>query len=146
MRAHARDGVDTTTTSKEWKMLLLGQWSECCFSSTNSHESKWQPTLTLDGQPVRYSATPRFLGVTCDHLLAFSRYAALVGNSLWQGCQTCGPRIVGEKLRVSKKSTSLSHSCGYLRSSKEINEMLNQAARDSKQKVTLTQAVLCYVR
>ena len=44
------------------------------------HESKWQPTLTLDGQPVRYNTTPKFLWVKYDRQITFSRDAALVGN------------------------------------------------------------------
>ena len=70
-----------TTWSKEWNILLSTQKSECSYS-TNSHESKWQPTLTLDGQPVCYNATLKFLGVTYDRQLTFSCHAALVGNSL----------------------------------------------------------------
>ena len=65
-------------------MLLSVQKSECSFFSTNSHESKWQTTLTPDGQPVHNNATPKFLGVTYDRQLTFSCHAALVDNSLKQ--------------------------------------------------------------
>ena len=76
-------GLNTVTTwSKDRKMMLSTQKSECSFFSTNSHESKWQPTLTLDGQPVGYNATPKFHGVAYERQLTFSRHAALVGNSL----------------------------------------------------------------
>ena len=60
-------------------MLLSSKKSECSFFPTDSHESKWQPTLTLD---VRCNATPEFLGVTYVRQLTFYRYAALVGNRL----------------------------------------------------------------
>ena len=62
-------------------MMRSVQKSTCSFFPTNLHESKWQPTLTLDGQPVLYNNTPQFLGVTYDRQLTFSRHAALVGNS-----------------------------------------------------------------
>ena len=63
-------------------MLLSAQKSECSFFLTNSHESRWQQTLTVDSQPVCYNATKKFVGVTYDRQLTFSRHAALVGNSL----------------------------------------------------------------
>ena len=68
-----------TTWSKDWNIILSAKTSECRFFS---HESKCQPTLTLDGQPVCYIATPKFLGVTYDRQLTFSCHAALVDNSL----------------------------------------------------------------
>ena len=68
-------------------MMLSAQMSECGFFSVNSHESKWQPTLTLDGQPLRYNATPKFHGATYARQLTFSRLAALVDNSL---CRQAG--------------------------------------------------------
>ena len=81
-----QQGLDTVSTwSKDWEVLPSAQRSECSFFSTNSHDTKWQPTLTLDGQPVRYNATQTFRGVTYDRRLTFSSHAALVGNSLeWQ--------------------------------------------------------------
>ena len=48
------------------KMLLSAQKSECTFFSTNSHKIKWQPTLTVDSQTVRYNTTQQFLDVTYD--------------------------------------------------------------------------------
>ena len=39
-------------------------------------------TTGIDGQPVRYNDTPKFLGIAYDRQLTFSRHAALVGNSL----------------------------------------------------------------
>ena len=78
-----QQGVQAVTTwSMDWKMSFSAQKLECSFFSTNSYESKWQPSLTQDGQPVRYNATPKFLGVTYHRQLTFSRHAALIGNSL----------------------------------------------------------------
>ena len=78
-----QQGLDVVTAcSKDWKMLLSAQKSECCFFSTNLHESKWQPALTIDGQSVLYNATPKFIGVTYVHQLTFSHHAALVSYSL----------------------------------------------------------------
>ena len=78
-----QQGLDAVTTwSKDWKMLLSAQKSESSFFSLNLHKSKWQPYLTLDGQPVRNNATPKFLRVTYDCQVSFSHHAALVGNRL----------------------------------------------------------------
>ena len=78
-----QQGLDAVTTwRKDWKMLPSAQKSECRFFSTNSHESKWQPTITLDGQPIRYNATPKFCGVTYDRHLTLYHHVALVNNSL----------------------------------------------------------------
>ena len=63
-----------TKWSKHWKMMLSVQMSECSFFSTNSHESKWQPTLTLHGQPVRDNATPKFPCATYDRQFTFTRH------------------------------------------------------------------------
>ena len=78
-----QQGLDAVTTwNKYWKMLLSAQTSECNFFSTNSHESKWQPTLTLDGQPVHNNATKKFLLVTYDRQLTLTQHTALVDNSI----------------------------------------------------------------
>ena len=68
--------------SRVWKMDISVQKSECSFFSTNSHEAKWRPNLHLDGQPLRYSATPKFLGITYDRQLTFATHAAIVGRKL----------------------------------------------------------------
>ena len=79
-RIDNKRGLDVVTTwSTDWKMLLPAQKSECSFFSTDSHESRWQPTCTLDDQPVRYDATPIFFGVTYDRMVTLFRH---VGNSL----------------------------------------------------------------
>ena len=84
-----QQGLDAVTTwINGWKMSLSDQTSECDFLSTNSHESKWLPTLTQDGQPVLYNFTPKLPMVTHDRQPTFSRHAALVGNSLKRQTRT----------------------------------------------------------
>ena len=83
-------GLDAGTIwNKVFAMLPSAQKSECSFFQTNSHESMWQPALTLDVQPVRYNATPKILPVTYDRLLTFSCHSALVGNSLMRKGEDC---------------------------------------------------------
>ena len=83
--ARLQQGLDTVNTlNKEWKMLLLAKMSECHFFSTNWYKLMWQPTHTLDGQPVRYNATPKFFGVMHDCQLTFSCHATLVDCRLWR--------------------------------------------------------------
>lgn len=52
--------------SDKWKMTLSASKSECSFFSTNSHEARWIPSLSLNGQAIRFNANPKFLGVTYD--------------------------------------------------------------------------------
>ena len=83
LQRRLQHGLDVVTTwNKDRKMLILAQRTEGCFFSTNWHESKRQPTLTLDGQAVRHNDTPTYLGVTYDRQHTFSCHANLVDNSL----------------------------------------------------------------
>ena len=68
--------------SRKWKMELSTSKSECSFFTTNTHEAKWRPTLTLSGQPLRYNSNPKFLGVTYDRQLTFAPHAANIGRKL----------------------------------------------------------------
>ena len=68
--------------SREWKMEISVQKSECSFFSTNTHEAKWRPTLTVNGQALRYNCNPKFLGITYDRQLTFTPHAATVGRKL----------------------------------------------------------------
>ena len=78
-----QQGLEAVTTwSMDRKMLLSEQKSERSLLLTNSHKSRWQPTLTVHGQLLCYNSTPKFLEVTYDHRLTFSRHAAFVCNSL----------------------------------------------------------------
>ena len=84
-------------------MMLSAQMSDSSFFSMNSHLSKWQPTLTRDDQPVRYNATAKFLGVTYDCQLTFSRHAALVGNSLMQQAGALQKNVVQKQHKTLGK-------------------------------------------
>ena len=81
--AKLQQGVDAVTTwSKDRRMLLSAQTSEFCIFLMNTHESMWQPTLSLDGKPARHNSALKFLGVTHDRLITSSCHVTLVDNSL----------------------------------------------------------------
>ena len=71
-----------TTWNNDCMMLLSAKKLQITFFSTNSHENKWQLTLTLDGHSVCYNTTPKFLGVSYDRQRTLCCHAAHVGNSL----------------------------------------------------------------
>ena len=55
--------------------------SEASFFSTNSHESKWRPKLTIGEVEIPYSENPKFLVVTYDKQLSFTEHANNVAKS-----------------------------------------------------------------
>ena len=67
--------------SRRWKLDLNATKSECSFFSTDTHESKWQPTIKLhnnefdllydEGDEFTFRKTPRLLGVILDRQLSF---------------------------------------------------------------------------
>ena len=56
----------------ESKLKLNATKSEVSFFSNNTHDSKWRPTIIIDGKPIGYNATPRLLGVKCAHSMRTS--------------------------------------------------------------------------
>ena len=57
--------------SARWKLQLSAEKCECAFFSTNSHEAKWRPSITIEGRPLKYNPTPTFLGIKYDRQLTF---------------------------------------------------------------------------
>ena len=67
--------------STKWKLTISGGKCEASFFSTNSHESKWRPKLTIGEEEIPYSENPKFLGVTYDKQLTFTDPANNVAKS-----------------------------------------------------------------
>ena len=61
-------------STKRCIMTLSIPKCECCLFTTDPHEAKYQPQLTLLGQLLRFNPTPCFLGVTFDRTLAFTAH------------------------------------------------------------------------
>ena len=59
----------------EWsylhKLKLNTSKCEVSFFTSDTHEAKWIPSITLDNQPFIFKKTPKFLGVTFDRSLSF---------------------------------------------------------------------------
>ena len=59
----------------KWNLTISVGKCEASFFSTNSHESKWRPKLTIGEEEIPYSENPKFLGVTYDKQLTFTEHA-----------------------------------------------------------------------
>ncbi len=57
--------------SRHHKMTLNIEKCEVAFFTGNLHEARWQPTIHLEGQPLRFTPLPKLLGVTLDLALFF---------------------------------------------------------------------------
>ncbi len=54
--------------SRHHKMTLTPEKCEVAFFTSNLHETRRQPTIHLEGQPLRFIPLPKLLGVTLDRL------------------------------------------------------------------------------
>ncbi len=61
----------------------VAEWSrqhtekcEVAFFTSNLHEARWQPTIHLEGQPLRFTPLPKLLRVTLDRALSFGQHIA----------------------------------------------------------------------
>ncbi len=60
--------------SRQHKMTLNTEKCEVAFFTSNMHEARWQPTIHLEGQPLRFTPLPKLLGVTLDRALSFGQH------------------------------------------------------------------------
>jgi hypothetical protein len=72
-------GVNTIHDwSKPMKLKLNPSKCEAGFFSSSTHESKWSPSVKLDGVTLTHNHTPKFLGVTYDRSLSFKDHVDAV--------------------------------------------------------------------
>ena len=57
--------------SKRWQLPLNPLKCESSFFSTDPHQSRYRPNLTILDTPLNFNPTPTFLGVTFDRTLSF---------------------------------------------------------------------------
>ena len=69
---HALNVLETWT--KKWKLQLNTDKCETTLFTTDTHESKYIPHLTLSDNLIKFNATPKFLGVTFDRSLSFGTH------------------------------------------------------------------------
>ena len=79
----------------EWKLKLNASKSEVSFFSSWTRDASWEPTLTIDGAPIKFNPNPILLGVTLDRQLTFTPHTTNVAE-----------RAVGK----TKSLAALSHS------------------------------------
>ncbi len=69
---------EAATHVAEWSrhntMTVNTQW--VAFFTSYLHEARWQPTIHLESQPLRFTPMPKLLGVTLDHTLSFGQHIA----------------------------------------------------------------------
>ena len=63
---------------QEWstkkKISLYVEKSEATFFTPSTNEAKWRPNLNLDGAPILFNDSPKFLGVHMDRTLSFKQH------------------------------------------------------------------------
>ena len=75
----AQEVVDIVVPwSVEWKLGLNSGKSVVGFFTTWTHESRWEPNITIDGARIPYKKFPIMLGVTLDSQLSFNQQTAEV--------------------------------------------------------------------
>ena len=67
--------------SREWKLTLNSSKSEASFFSTCVAEANWKPTITVEGNVIKFEPTPRLLGVVLDRQLTFKTHVQDVTES-----------------------------------------------------------------
>jgi len=68
-------GVDSVAKwRKANKMLLNVSKSEITFFSRDNREASWRPTVLLNGLPMPFNKTPKFLRVYLDRFLSFGQH------------------------------------------------------------------------
>ena len=75
--------VDVVTRwASRRKLILNAKKSEVSFFSTWTREANWSPTITIGGEKVRFSPTPRLLGVVLDRNLNFGPHVDNISDKL----------------------------------------------------------------
>ncbi len=60
--------------SRQHKVTLNTEKCEVAFSTSNLYEARMQPTIHLEGQPLRFTPLPKLLGVTRDRTLSLGQH------------------------------------------------------------------------
>ncbi len=68
-------------------MTLNTEKCEVAFFTSNLHEAGWQPTIHLEGQPLRFTPLPKLLGVTRDRALSFGQHIANIAAKAAGRCR-----------------------------------------------------------
>ena len=81
----ALDQVQEWSTKK--KMSLNVEKSEATFFTPSTNEAKWRPNLKLDGAPIPFNDSPKFLGVHMDRTLSFQQHVLYVTGKVSERCK-----------------------------------------------------------
>ncbi len=73
--------------SRQHKMTLNTEKCEVAFFTSNLHEVRWQPTIHLEGQPLRFTPLPKLLGVSLDRALSFGQHIANITAKAASRCR-----------------------------------------------------------
>ena len=73
------------TTKIEKKLALNIGKCEVSFFTSNSHEFDWRPSVEVDGRPLAFNPTPKFLGIKFDQMFSFAEQAKEVAARMAKG-------------------------------------------------------------
>ena len=71
--------------SKEKKLALNIGKCEVSFFTTNFHEFDWWPSVEVDGRPLAFNPTPKFLSFKFDRMFSFVELAKEVAARMVKG-------------------------------------------------------------
>ncbi len=68
-------------------MTLNTEKCGMAFFTSILHEARWQPSIHLEGKPLRFTLLPKLLGVTLDRTLSFEQHFANITTKAAGRCR-----------------------------------------------------------
>ncbi len=68
-------------------MTLNTEKSEVAFLTSSLHEARWQQTIHLEGQPLRFPPLLKLLAVILDRALSFGQHIAIITTKAGGRCR-----------------------------------------------------------
>ena len=100
--------------SKEWKLQLNVGKSEVSAFSTWTNDSKWEPTIHLQGRTIPFNSTPRLLGVLLDRSLTFNAHVDKIYTDTTNKLRAM--KVVSHSTWGWRKSTLITMFFAYIQS------------------------------
>ena len=73
--------------SRRSRLTLSMAKCEVGFFSSDSHEARHEPVVSIEGSPLRFNPTPTFLGVMLDRVLSFRPHVKKVTAKIEKRCR-----------------------------------------------------------
>jgi len=102
----AVDKVATWSNAKKMQLTITN--SEVIFFSSENREAAWTPSITLNGQPMPFNPTPKFLGIYHNRTLCFSCHVEETNRKVSARCKVLAS-LAGKTCRWKKSSLRSVH-------------------------------------